>query len=149
MTLRARRGPSIARAVACSAGSASTQYCYSGSCAASETSARQVRRSHQELVDRVRRLAPFANRPDNKGLATPHVAGSEYLRHRRPVRRGVSADIAALVKRHAEGLEHPFVHRMHEPHREQHQVSLDLKFSAGGRLELGIDVDAVEFLYVA
>ena len=48
---------------------------------------RQVRRAHQELVDRVRGLAAFADRPHHQRLAAAHVAGGEDLRVRGLVRR--------------------------------------------------------------
>src|SRR5690606_14680144 len=43
-------------------------------------SARQIGRSHQELVDRARALAAFADRPHDQRLAPAHVAGREHLR---------------------------------------------------------------------
>ena len=62
-------------------------------------SARQRRRSHQELVDRVRALAAFADRPDDQRLAAPHVAGGKHLVDRRAIVVGVGAHIAALIER--------------------------------------------------
>ena len=44
---------------------------------------RQRGRSHQELVDRVRALAAFADRPHHQRLAAAHVAGGEHLRRSR------------------------------------------------------------------
>ena len=35
--------------------------------------------AHQESIDRVRRLAPFADRPDDQRLAAPHVAAGEHI----------------------------------------------------------------------
>ena len=48
----------------------------------------------------------------------------------------VGADIAARVELDAERLDHAFVHRMHEAHREQHEVGLDLELAARDRLNL-------------
>ena len=45
-------------------------------------SARQRRRSHQELVDRMGALAALADRPHHQRLAAAHVAGREHLRQR-------------------------------------------------------------------
>src|SRR6185295_15060980 len=39
----------------------------------------QYRRPHQKFVHRARALTSFADRPDDKRLATTHIAGCEYL----------------------------------------------------------------------
>src|SRR5580700_12131924 len=59
---------------------------------------RQQRRSHQKLVDRVRGLAAFADRPDDERLAATHVAGGKDLVERGAVVVGRGGDVAALVE---------------------------------------------------
>ena len=54
---------------------------------------RQRGRSHQELVDRVRALAAFADRPHHQRLAAAHVAGREHLR----VRAAIGVSVSALT----------------------------------------------------
>ena len=52
-------------------------------------SSRQDARAHQMLVDRARRLAALADRPDDQRLAAPHVAAGEDLVDRGLVVAGV------------------------------------------------------------
>ena len=108
-----------------------------------------ARRAHQELVDRVRGLAAFADRPDHQRLAAAHVAGGEDLVERGLVVVGVGLDVAARVEREPERLDHALVHRMHEAHRQQHEIGLDLELGAGDRLELVVDAHAVQLLHRA
>ena len=90
-----------------------------------EGSAGQGGRPHQELVDRAGALAALADRPDDQGLAAPHVAAGEDLGHRwsrsRPCRpatlpRGSSATPRLL--------EQARLARAEEAHGQQDQVGL-------------------------
>src|SRR5690349_10374365 len=58
----------------------------------------QQARAHQEFVDGAGALAAFADRPNDKRLAAPRVAGCEDLRCRRPVIESTGADIAARIE---------------------------------------------------
>ena len=97
---------------------------------AKEQSPRQVRRPHQELVDRPRAQTAFADRPDHERLAAAHVAGGEHIRHRGLIVRCVGAHIAARVEIDAERLQQAFMHRMHEAHRQQHQLRVELELAS-------------------
>ena len=94
----------------------------------------------------MRRLAALADRPHHQRLAAAHVAGGKDLVDRGAVIAGVGGDIAALVERQAEVLDHALVHRMHEAHRQQHELGVELEFAAGNGLHLVVDVHAVQLL---
>ena len=66
---------------------------------------RQLRTAHQRDIDRTSGLAAFGNRPHHQRLAAARVAGREDLRIRglEVVHRRL--DVAAIVERHAEGLQ--------------------------------------------
>src|SRR5438094_6950157 len=61
-------------------------------------SARQRRRAHQKLVDRVRGLAPFADRPDHQRLSALHVAAGEHFGIGAAIGDRVGLDVAARVE---------------------------------------------------
>jgi hypothetical protein len=54
---------------------------------------RQVRRSHQKLIDRPRAQPPLPDRPDDERLAAAHVAGGEYVRPRGLIVCGIGPHI--------------------------------------------------------
>src|SRR4030095_7875129 len=62
---------------------------------------------------------------------------------------GVGADVAALVEIDAEVLQHALVHGMHEAHGEQHELRVEFEFGSRDRLELVVDLDAVQLLHLA
>src|SRR5260370_22080141 len=96
---------------------------------------RQVRRSHQEPVDRPRAQATLADRPDHQRLAAAHVARRKHVRARGLIVGGVGADVAARVEIDAERLQQTLVYRMHETHREQYELRVEVELGAGHRLE--------------
>src|SRR6202022_5182241 len=77
-------------------------------------SSREVRRPHQELIDRPRAEAPLADRPDDERLSAAHVAGGKHVRPRGLVISGVGPHIAALVEIAAERLQGALMPRMPE-----------------------------------
>src|SRR5215470_11308942 len=107
---------------------------------------RQRGRAHQKLVDRVRGLASFADRPDHQRLPAPHVAAGEHFRVRAAVGNRVGLDVAAWVELELECGDHALVHRMHEAHRQQHEIGLHVELGPGNRLELVVDMRAVQRL---
>src|SRR5690348_11378184 len=92
---------------------------------------RQRRRPHQISVDRMRALAPFADRPYNERLAAPHVAGSKDVWKVRAVIVGARLHVRSRVALDAELLDDASFARSGEPHREQHEIGLDREFGAG------------------
>ena len=78
-------------------------------------------------------LAAFADRPHHERLAAAHVAGCKHLRVGALISQDVGLDVAALVELEPERLDHAFVHGMHEAHRQQHQIGVELEFGAGDR----------------
>src|SRR5439155_8824170 len=65
-------------------------------------SPRQVRRSHQKLIDGAGAEAPLPDRPDDERLAAAHVAGGKHFWQRGLIICGVGAHIAARVEVDAE-----------------------------------------------
>ena len=110
--------------------------------------AQQRRRSHQELVDGVCRLAP-------RGSPRPRAIGRAACRRPRTpsdvaaVGERIGLDVAALVELEAERLEHAVVLGMHEAHGEQDEIGVELELGAGDRLELRIHAHAVRLLHLA
>src|SRR5688572_33045582 len=89
-------------------------------------SARQGALAHEELVDRLRGLAAFADRPDDERLSTPDVAGREHL-------WAAGNAIVALVGVDAgkpparndgqrQLVDHVVLDRSREAHGEQHEI---------------------------
>jgi hypothetical protein len=97
---------------------------------------RQIRRPHQEPVDRLRTQPAFADGPDHQRLAAAHVAGGEDVGARGLVVDHVGADVAALVEVDAEHLEQALVHEMDKAHGEQHELGVVIELGAGQWLEL-------------
>src|SRR4051812_26652925 len=64
-------------------------------CASARSSDRQHRRARQRLVDGARRLAAFANGPDDERLAAAYVAGDIHLLARGAIILVVGADVPA------------------------------------------------------
>src|ERR1700744_3617343 len=98
------------------------------------------------LVDGMRGLAPFSDRPDDKRLTAAHIAASEDLVERAFVGPCVGRDIAALIETHPELLDHAVMDRRDEAHRQQHEIGLKLKLRIRNRLHLAVDSYADEFL---
>src|SRR5436853_2524272 len=84
------------------------RYTRSVSCR-SVNSPRQIRRPHQEPVDRLGAEAALADGPDHERLAAAHVAGGEHVGTRGLVVDEIGADIAALVEIDAEQLQQALV----------------------------------------
>jgi len=55
----------------------------------------------------------------------------------------------SLVEVDAERLQHALVHRMHEAHRQQHELRVEAELGARDRLELVVDLHAVQLLHLA
>src|SRR5690606_9655887 len=97
---------------------------------------RQARRSHEELVHRMRSLPTLADCPDDERLAAPHVACSEHLGVRRLILPCVRRDIAAWIELEIERLDHALVHGVHEAHGEKTNIRPALELSSVCRLKL-------------
>src|SRR2546426_7940416 len=79
-----------------------------------ESVLKQIRETHQVLVDESCRLAAFADGPDNERLAATHVSGSEDAGNVGHLFR-VRGDVAALVDNHAQLVEHSLLLRAKKP----------------------------------
>ncbi len=61
----------------------------------------------------------------------------------------VARDVAARVEIDAERLQQPLMHGMNEAHRQQHEIGVQHEFGAGQRLELVVDLDAMQLRNLA
>ena len=85
-------------------------------------------------------LRPSADGPDDERLAAAHVAGGEDAVDRGHVVGG--GDVAAIVEREAELLDHAVAHRAEEAHGEQDEIDVEGELGAGDGFELGRRADA-------
>src|ERR1700730_6556732 len=88
---------------------------------------RQLARSHQECIDSLRRLAAFADRPDDKRLAPPHVAAGKHLGLRGLVAHLAGQDVAAQIKRHAKSFQQSLMHRRDKTRGEKDEIGPELE----------------------
>src|ERR1700722_9473224 len=73
------------------------------------------------IVDGFGGAATFGNCPDHERLSAAHIACGENPRHRAHI-VPVGGDVAAPIEMHAELIEHSFLHRARESHRQQEPV---------------------------
>src|SRR5207302_6642380 len=88
----------------------------------------------------------FADRPDDQGLATPHVAAREnavatgvIIAHRR-------LNISLRRQRYSRAFERALAAGTEEAHRKQDKLGLDFELGAGDRADLLAAVGAVDEL---
>src|SRR5690242_18237711 len=90
-------------------------------------------------VDRTRALPALANGPYDQRLASPHVTAGENAILTGCIAAGISLDIAAWIERAAGLLDHSAPARTGEAHGEQHEIGLDLKFTAYDLARLAVN----------
>src|SRR5215212_4308651 len=95
------------------------------------------------LVDRARRLAALANRPDDQRLAAAHIACHEDLACTRAIIPVVGEHVAPSVDRDLGLLDQPGPHRARKADRQEDEVGLEEELGAGNGLPLLVDARAL------
>src|SRR5580704_4740161 len=109
---------------------------------------RQNCRPHQKSIDGVRGLAALADRPDDEGLAAPHVAAGKDLWNRRFVAHLIGLDVSAR-ERDAEIFQKPLMLRRNEAHGKEDEIGPELEGAVWDFLKIRIEPHADEFLHGA
>ena len=111
---------------------------------------RQIRLPHQERVDRAGAQAAFADRPHHQRLAAAHVAGGEHVGQRGLVVRACwRARCRAGRDRPPSIFNRPSCTGCTKPIASSTSSRVEVEFGAGQRLELFVDLHAVQLLHLA